>query len=99
MIRGTTPTLTFDIPLETTLIDALYITFAQGGENVVEKTIDDVILDEKSIVLKLSQVETLRFLNNTITEIQIRLKTLSGEALASEIILIPTERILKDGEI
>ena len=49
--------------------------------------------------LHLTQEETLKLKANSIAEIQIRVRTNSGEALASNIIQVSTERILKDGEI
>lgn len=51
------------------------------------------------MTLTLSQTETLMFLNGAPVEIQLRVLTKDGQALASEIIEEPVGRILKDGEI
>ena len=38
MIRGTTPTLEFTLPFDTSLIAKMYITMAQNGKMALEKT-------------------------------------------------------------
>ena len=40
MRRGTTPTLIFDLPFDTSMITEAWVTVAQGGENVIDKTIE-----------------------------------------------------------
>lgn len=101
MIRGTTPTLYFDLPFESNTIEVLYITFNQSDVTVLEKTNSDVgvMLNDKTITVHLTQEDTLKLNGRTNTEIQLRIKTVDGEALASNIISTPTERVLKDGEI
>lgn len=101
MIRGTTPTLYFDLPFESNTIEVLYITFNQSDVTVLEKTNSDVgvTLNDKTITVHLTQEDTLKLNGRTNTEIQLRIKTVDGEALASNIISTPTERVLKDGEI
>jgi hypothetical protein len=41
MIRGTTPTLEFTLPFDTSLIAEMYVTIAQGEKTVLEKTLSD----------------------------------------------------------
>lgn len=57
MIQGTTPILTFKI--NTTNIKELCIAFGQNGRTILEKHKDDCTLTEESIILKLSQQDTL----------------------------------------
>ena len=41
MIRGTTPVLEFTLPFETDLLEEAYVTIAQRGTVVIEKSIDE----------------------------------------------------------
>lgn len=103
--RGTTPTLTFNIPSAIiNKIDEgtiLYITFQQVGKTVLEKTKDDVMIDtEKStIYFDMTQAESLLFSFNLKIEIQIRIKFADEKAIKSSIITTTTDRLLKVGEI
>lgn len=99
MIRGTTPVLEFTLPFSTSTLAEAYISFAQRKEIIFEKTLSDCTCDSDTLTLKLTQAETLSLKENRSTEIQIRAKTIDGDALASDIICVDTDRILKDGEI
>lgn len=99
MIRGTTPTLKFIIPISTDQLAEAYVTLAQRGAVVIDKTLEECDCEENKITVKLTQEETLKLQHDCITEIQIRARTLSGDAVASNIIRESTKRILKDGVI
>ena len=107
MTRGTTPTHTFTLPdnLKTATISALYITYAQRGTTVLEKTLSDVTINGGVIICTLTQAETLKFevldqhCGCDKVAIQVRLKTSDGTAMASDIMRIPVMDVLKDGEI
>lgn len=97
MIRGTTPVIVLNLPMELDF-EVLYITFNQGETTVLEKTIDDVKMEEKTIVIPLSQKDTLSFDSSKSVKIQLRGRV--GEtAYASQIVRIPVSDILKEGEI
>ena len=99
MIRGTTPKLEFTIPFDTGQLVEAYITISQKGSIVIDKPLSEIICDGNVMSLHLTQEETLKLKADSIAEIQIRVRTNAGEALASNIIQVSTERILKDGEI
>lgn len=99
MIRGTTPTVKFTLPFDTSLIQSVYITFSQKGEELFTLVNSDCTFLENGITSKLSQRQTLALTHNAPVEIQIRVLTTDGNALASNIIRTVTEKILKDGEI
>lgn len=107
MTRGTTPTHTFTLPdgLKTATLSALYITYAQRGTTVLEKTLSDVTINNGVITCTLTQADTLAFkvvdqyCGGDKVDIQVRLKTSDGTAMASDIMRIPVQDVLKDGEI
>lgn len=107
MIRGTTPTHTFTLPndLKALTISTLYITYAQYGKTVLEKTLEDVKITDGVITCTLTQADTLAFkvvdqyCGGDKVDIQVRLKTYDGVVMASDIMRISVQDILKDGEI
>lgn len=99
MIRGTTPLLEFTLPFDVSQIAEAYVTFCQSGRMVIEKRLDECEAEGNMLSIRLTQEETLGLSTVYTTEIQIRVRLLSGDALASNIIRVNTERILKDGVI
>lgn len=99
MIRGTTPRLDFYLPFDVSALTEAYVTFAQNGETVFEKTLDECETEQNKISVKLTQEETLMLHVGSTVEIQIRAKTGNGDALASNIMRESADRILKEGVI
>lgn len=99
MIRGTTPTLVFTLPFAVDNLAAAWITIAQNKNIIIDKALGDCVCDGNTLSVALSQSETLQLTNGVFCEVQIRVRTVAGEALASKIYTMPAERILKDGVI
>lgn len=99
MIRGTTPTLEFTVPFDTSILAEAWVTLSQNDAVVLNKQLKDCKCDKRKLSVSLTQEETLKLDCECVTEIQIRARTLEGEALASQIITEDTGRILKDGVI
>lgn len=102
MYRGTTPTLTFHLPMETAALASAYITFSQSGEVKLEKQLSDCTRSESSLGVTLTQAETLAFeptqYGNRLL-VQIRGLTTAGEAFAARPYRLEVEEILKEGVI
>lgn len=99
MIRGTTPKLEFRLPFNVDLLAEVWVTLAQRGEVIINKELEECDCDENMLSVQLTQEETLLLECECKTEIQVRVKTLENEALASDIITVNTDRILKEGVI
>ena len=99
MIRGTTPLLEFIIPFDTDQLAEAFVTLSQNGAVVVDKALSECNCNGNRMSVQLTQEETLKLQCDCITEIQIRARTIAGEAIASQIIRERTDRILKDGVI
>ena len=99
MIRGTTPTLEFVLPFEVSILDEAYITLSQNEEVILEKKLEECKADGRKLSVRLTQEETLKLNCDIKTEIQIRARTKEGDVVASHIITVDTNRILKDGVI
>lgn len=99
MIRGTTPTLEFNLPFETSTLEVAYISMSQNDNVIIEKTLSDCVMGENTLTVKLTQDDTLKLEAGDRVEIQIRVRTKEGEALASKIKTTFAAKILKDGVI
>ena len=99
MIRGTTPTLEFLLPFDTSILAEAFVTLSQNGTVVVDKQLTECNCTGTKLSVRLAQEDTLKFDCDCKTEIQVRARTQTGDALASNIITVNTERILKDGVI
>lgn len=97
MIRGTTPSLRFELPFEAADIDEGYITIAQKGRPNLDIPISRCTVEDNALILDLTQEETLG-LSPALALIQIRIK-IEDKVLASETIQVSVGAILKDGVI
>ena len=89
MIRGTTPTHVYDLPFGVENVAKVRILYAQHGEVKIIKTEEDCKMSGKTISVQLTQRDTLDLLGNTFVDIQLRVLTTGGDALAS-----PLTRVL-----
>ena len=100
MYRGTTPTLTFQLPIDTGSITALSVAVAQAGQVKIEKTLPDVLLDGNVVSCTLTEAETLSLTAGTGIDAKIQLRVGVGEQrMASQVFVVPVERILRDGAL
>lgn len=98
MIRGTTPTHIFNVNVDLSEAEVIYITYKQSESIVVEKEKADCTVSGETISVKLTQEDTLKF-NTAPVEIQIRARFPDGSAIASNIMQTTVTRILKGGVI
>lgn len=79
MYRGTTPTYTFIMPesVDISLATGIYVTFCKiDGRLIITKTDDDLVVENNSVEVYLTQEETLSFPNG---QIQVQLNWLYPE--------------------
>jgi hypothetical protein len=96
MIRGTTPTHVFTLPFDTALIREIKIIYAQNDNVVLEKKLAQCTLKGDTATVKLTQEETLLFNCHEYVQIQVRVLTLSGDALASTIERVSVGKCLEN---
>lgn len=97
MIRGTTPTLEFELPFEVSSLKSAYITLSQSDQVIVNKDLSECTLDTNTLKIKLTQKDTLAFTTDDPIQIQIRVLDTHGNALASEIWTDYAEDVLYEG--
>ncbi len=98
MFRGTTPNNIFEVDIDCTDAEEIYITYSQFQQVIIEKTIEDVTVTAETITVLLTQEDTLLFRPGEV-EIQIRVKYPDGKAMACDIIKTTAKRVLKEGVI
>ena len=88
MYRGTTPTLKFKLDIDISRITDLIVSFSQGGEVLLSKEKSEVLFEPEtnSILVALTQEETLSFESNKDLHIQIKLKTDNNKVSSSKYI-------------
>lgn len=99
MYRGTTPTISYRLPFPADQLAEAYITVAQNDEVKIEKSLAECQTESDTITAMLSQEDTLKLDRRLLAEIQLRVRTLAGEALATDPEIEHVGKILKDGVI
>lgn len=99
IFRGTTPTVGYRLPFPASELAEASIAIAQNKTVVIEKLLNDCECVDDRISAVLTQDETLKLDANQLVEIQLRVRLLTGVALATEPVSMPAGRILKDGVI
>lgn len=96
MIRGTTPTHVFNIPFNTDIIKDVRVIYAQKGEVVITKTMEECLIADGQIGVKLTQEDTFEFDNKETVEIQIKVLTTNDDVMACNPIVISVKKCLSE---
>ena len=96
MIKGTTPTHTFTLPFDTSMVEKVRIIYAQGENVVLVKETKDCNLDGMEVRTTLTQQDTFNFDDCDCVQVQIRVLTKGGDALASVIKRVGVSQVLDD---
>lgn len=100
--RGTTPTLTFEVPFEPTTAKKIWITFEQDDKEIFTIEKENCTFNGNIIEVTLRQEQTLALSADFYVVMQIRV-SFNGEdfdkADASEYVKTEVGEILKDGVI
>lgn len=96
MIRGTTPTHTFNIPFDTNLLSEVRVIYAQSDKVLFTKNNDDCTMNGNSISVTLTQHDTFKFDASKEVQIQLRVLTAAGEVLSSGVEIVGIAKCLDD---
>lgn len=96
MIRGTTPTHTFVLPIQRDLVKKLRIIYAQRDNVLFVKEMDECIWEENTVIVKLTKEDTFLFELDCPVQIQIRILTQTDDSIASDIKLVSVDKCLED---
>ena len=96
MFKGSTPTHTFNVSIDTSLIKEVKITYSQMDKEKLVKRTDECTIGDGYISTRLSQEDTFLFEGNMIVTIQVRVLTLGGDALIAEPIMMAVGKCLDE---
>lgn len=99
MIRGTTPIITFALPFDFDLVEKIWFTMAQRGQELFTKGKDDMEVNGPRVTIRLTQDDTLRLTPGQKVDVQVRILSTGKDAIASQIVHLEVDKILKDGVI
>ena len=102
MIKGTTPTLQYNLPFASSLIKSaeIVVEYVDANKQVhIVKTLADCVLGEYSISTVLTQEETLQLPAPSTVNVQLRVLTTDDIALATETAKVSVKRLLKEDVI
>ena len=94
MYRGTTPTHIFDVPIDTSTIKTVKITYSQNDVEVLVKRTEDCVITDGRISTILSQEDTFLFDCTVVVDIQVRVLTTDEVAMTSEPIKVRVGKCL-----
>lgn len=96
MRRGTTPTHTFTLPFAADNVSDALIVYAQSDEEILRKTVSQCNMEGNTLSVDLTQEETFLFDCGKKVQIQVRVLTTVGKALASNIITTDVAKCLSN---
>jgi hypothetical protein len=85
-IKGSSPKNILTFPISVVdFVKKITITFAQGGEIVIEKTESDCLFEENRVMFDFTQEETLKFDSEKLIEIQVKVLDINDKVFVSRI--------------
>jgi hypothetical protein len=78
IIRGTTPTHTWILPFESSLVKEARVIYAQNNKPIITKQTADCSIGEDKISVTLTQEETFLLNCDYYAEVQLRVLTIDG---------------------
>ena len=92
--QGATPTHKFHTPYPKDFVESAIITYEQNDKIVLEKTGDELIVEDNSISAELTQEDTLSFSDDCDVKIQLKVKSQNGSVIPSKIIYATVDEVL-----
>lgn len=92
--QGATPTHKFKTPYPRDFVESAIVTYAQGGEIVLNKEGAELTIEDNAILVELTQEETLKFDKSRDVHIQLKVKSMNGKVIPSNIIYASVAEVL-----
>ena len=102
MIKGTTPTIKYNLPFASSLIKSaeIVVMYVDANKEVlIVRDLENCTLGDKSISTVLTQEETLQLPAPSYAEVQLRIVTIDDTILATVPEKVTVKRLLKEDVI
>lgn len=96
-MRGTTPTHTFVIPFDTSMVAKAKVSYKYGGTVLFKKNTADCTMDGNKISVTLTREDTIKFPDNVRIKVQLEVETTAGESLVSKVFERYSGELLDEG--
>ena len=97
--RGTTGVISYELPFSADRLVEAYITVQQNKVNVLEKKLDDMVIDGNVITATLTQEDALKLDSAYMALVQLRIKDVNGQTFDTSPTTATVGMLLKDGVI
>lgn len=97
--KGCTEIHIFKFPFSASDVKSTYITYKEDDKLIIEKALGDCTFGDGIVSVNLSQEDTLKFSDDAIVKVQIRVKFTNDKTTKSNIMETYTDSVLKDGVI
>lgn len=84
MVRGSTPTFTFKLPMSVSTLKSLDVVFIQNGKTVLSFGLERMTAQDNLVSFTLEEAETFLFSPGSSAEIQLKAVTANGDILISD---------------
>lgn len=96
MTRGTTPTHTFTLPFDVSLVQKAMVVYAQNDIEIFRKESSDCQMSGNEVSVTLTQEDTLKLDCKHLVQVQLRVLTTDNKALASMVRIMSVQKCLND---
>ena len=102
MIRGTTPTIIYELPFPTNEVKTAEITIQYVDNHkkiLITKETDDCVIGDNTISTTLTQEETVQLPAPSDIEVQLYITTTDDKIMATVVERVSVKRLLKEVEV
>lgn len=101
MYRVTTPTHTFTLPLDTSTLKEIQVSYKQGNLKLIKHYQDGILPDgmtisANTVIVRLSQEETKKFNAKDTATVQVRVLTNDDDVFASQKFVISVVEVISE---
>ena len=96
IVRGTTPTHNFNLPIDTSELKTARVIYSQNDKIVFKKERDECKMEGNTVSVTLTQAETFSLDHKHTAQVQIRILTTDGKCPKTKVYDVPVERCLDD---
>lgn len=98
-MRGTTATLTYELPFSIDMISKAKIVIKYGDTVLIRKAKAECELADNSISVKLTRAETVKLPENDRVSIQLEIETPAGDSMVTDPETIYTGQLLDEEDL
>lgn len=101
MYRVTTPTHTFILPMDTSTLKEIQVSYKQGNLKLIKHYQDGILpggmtISSNTVIVRLSQEETKNFIAKDTATVQVRVLTNDDDVFASQMFVISVVEVISE---